>query len=239
MSNGLLVRVGIDLTAGGWNSPCNEKEFCYVPMGNSVDMSSSYDEAYAPYREVVDSFLPETASKLCRWPRLMPRQGHFDPDFRHLSFGDAGSRGSRILSMIGEGDFIVFYAGLRSVDTGFLIYSIIGFYVVDRIYPGRDVPQADWHRNAHTRHGGCRSDGEVVLFAKPGVSGRLLHHLPIGTYRERAWRVRPDLLTEWGDLDISNGYIQRSAYLPSFKKPELFLKWFHRQNPCLLDKNNP
>jgi hypothetical protein len=82
MSNGLLVRVGIDITAGGWNSPCNEKEFCYVPMGSSDDLTPRYDEAYAPYREAVESFLPENAARKCLWPSRMPRKGHFDPDFR-------------------------------------------------------------------------------------------------------------------------------------------------------------
>jgi hypothetical protein len=159
--------------------------------------------------------------------------------FRHLSFGDGGNRGARILSVIGEGDFLAFYAGLRSVDTGYLVYSIIGFFIIDKICQGRDVPEKDWHRNAHTRNGGCHTDGDVVLFAKPGVSGRLLRHLPIGTYREKAWRVSQDILTEWGGLGIKNGYIQRSAYLPRFKRPDLFLKWFELQSPKLIGLDNP
>lgn len=148
-------------------------------------------------------------------------------------------RGARIFSEISPGDFLVFYAGLRSVDTGCLKYSIIGFYVIDHMIKARDVPQEDWHRNAHTRDGGCHRDGDVVLFAKPGESGRLLRHLQIGSYRDGAWRVTEDLLAEWGGLSVKNGYIQRSAYLPMFTDPKRFMAWFKRQNPQLIALDNP
>lgn len=239
MNKGLLVRVAIDSTSGGWNGPCDEKEFCYVPMGSSRNLTMSYDRAYEPYRRAVEAFLPCSVNRRCRWPRRLPLVGHFDPDFEHLSFGDGGKRGDRIVSNLAKGDCIVFYAGLRSVDTGSLVYSIIGFYVIDRVLFGRDVPQEDWHRNAHTRDGGCKDGGDIVVFAKHCVSGRLLHHIPIGSYREGAWRVRQDLLEEWGGLDVRNGYIQRSVHLPMFKDSSRFKQWFDRQNPVLLQSDNP
>jgi hypothetical protein len=48
----------------------------------------------------------------------------------------------------------------------------------------------------------------------------------VGEWRNRAYRVRRDLLRTWGDLSCRDGYIQRSAIPPSFKAPERFLSWF-------------
>ena len=239
MNHGLLVRVAIDSTSGGWNAPCDEEQFCYVPMGSSDDLTDAYDRAYHPYRRSVSEFLSESAHHRTRWPSQLPRAGHFDPDFGHLSYGDGGQRAARIRSHLSEGGFIVFYAGLRSVRTGKLCYSIIGFYAIDGVLSGPSVRRADWHRNAHTRGRGCTDEAAIVVFARPGESGRLRHHIPIGGYRKGAYRVRRDLLHEWGGLDVRDGYIQRSVYLPAFIAPAQFLRWFRRQRPEFLTVNNP
>lgn len=239
MNNGLLIRVAIDSTSGGWNGPCGDADFCYIPMGNSKHLSKNYDRAYQPYRKFVESFLPASAHPRTHWPIRLPRSGHFDPDFEHLSYGDGGQRGSRIRSHLAEGGFIVFYAGLRSIHSGNLCYSIIGFYAIDRVLSGPNVRRADWHRNAHTRGGGCTDDGCVVVFARTGESGRLRHHIPIGSYRSGAYRVRRALLAEWGGLDVRDGYIQRSVHLPAFNDPKRFLRWFRRTPHELLSLNNP
>ena len=240
MTNGLLVRVGIDLTSGGWNSPCFGRNFCYVPMGVS-DLTADYDRAYAPYREAVERLLPPSAPASVRWPCRLPREAHFDPDFEQLTYGDGGQRAARIKDLLSKGcdNFIVFYAGLRSVETAKLIYSIIGFFAIDRVVDAPLVPFADWHRNAHTRPNGCADASQIVVFAKRGQSGRLVEHIPIGEYRRRAYRVTDKLLDEWGNIDVRNGYIQRSAFLPSFKEPKRFLRWFHKQRPSMTARNNP
>jgi hypothetical protein len=239
MNNGLLVRVAIDSTSGGWNGPCDDKDFCYVPMGSSLHLTKNYDSAYKPYRTAVEAFLPDSTHRRAHWPRRLPRCGHFDPDFKHLSYGDGKQRGARIRSHLADGGFIVFYAGLRSVHTGALTYSIIGFYAIDRVLSGPSVRRADWPRNAHTKEGGCKDEGIVVVFARRGESGRLRHHIPIGSYRKHAYRVRRDLLADWGGLDVRDGYIQRSVHLPSFNDPKRFLRWFHDQSPEFLEVNNP
>jgi hypothetical protein len=210
-------------------------------MGSPGDLTEDYDPAYQPYQRAVAALVPASAPAFIRWPSRLPRVGHFDPDFDHLTYGDAAQRAARIRSVLADGDdsFIVFYAGLRSIHTGKLFYSIIGFYAVDRIIAGPSVRRSDWHRNAHTRGGRCSDDGTVVVFARRGSSGRLLHHIPIGTYRRRAYRVTRELLDEWGGLGVKDGYIQRSAFLPRFLDGERFLRWFRRQNATLIPKNNP
>ena len=241
MKTGLLIRIGIDATSGGWNSPCCLRGFCYVPMGSSDDLTENYDPEYRPYQRAVSALVPASAPAYIRWPRRLPRRGHFDPDFDQLTYGDAAQRAASIRSVLSDSDerFIVFYAGLRSIHTGKLVYSIIGFYVIDRIVAGPNVPRHEWHRNAHTRGGGCSDEGTVVLFARRGASGRLLHHIPIGSYRRRAYRVTGELLDEWGGLGVKDGYIQRSVFLPRFLDGERFLRWFWRQKPTLIPKNNP
>jgi hypothetical protein len=239
MNNGLLIRVAIDSTSGGWNGPCDDDGFCYVPMGSSHKLTENYDRAYHPYRRAVSAFLPDSAHHRTHWPRQLPSRGHFDPDFEHLSYGDAGRRAARIRSHLANGGFIVFYAGLRSVHSGELCYSIIGFYAIDGVLSGLSVRRADWHRNAHTRGGGCTDEGTIVVFGRRGESGRLRRHIPIGSYRSRAWRVRRDILREWGGLDVRDGYIQRSGHLPAFRDTTRFLRWFHRQRPEFISVNNP
>jgi len=240
MNNGLLIRVAIDSTSGGWNGPCDDSGgFCYVPMGSSNDLTDDYDRAYYPYRRTVSAFLTDLAHPRCHWPTQLPRCGHFDPDFEHLSYGDAGQRAARIRSVLADGGFLAFFAGLRSIHSGELCYSIIGFYAIDRVLSSPSVRRSDWHRNAHTHGGGCTDEGTIVVFARAGESGRLRRHIPIGSYRRRAYRVRRELLHEWGGLDVRDGYIQRSVYLPAFNEPKRFLRWFHRQPHELIRVNNP
>ncbi len=240
MAAGLLIRVAIDSTFGKWNGPCSAREFCYVPMG-ATEVTEDYDPGYAPYRKAVQNFVPPGASSLVQWPRRLPREAHFDPDFKHLTYGDGGQRATRITDVLSNGDhnFIAFYAGLRSVETASLVYSIIGFYTIDHTLAAPRVPRSNWHLNAHTRPNGCTDAGQLVVFARRGESGRLTQHIPIGEYRQRAYRVTNDLLVTWGGLDVTDGYIQRSVFLPRFLNPDRFLNWFRQQNPIMIARNNP
>ena len=71
-------------------------------------------------------------------------------------------------------------------------------------------------------------DDDVVVRAEAGVSGRLRRCIPIGEYRERAYRVERDILDCWGDLSCKNGYLQRSAVLPTFRDSKRFMDWSAR-----------
>ena len=55
MSNGLLLRVGIDSASGGWNAPCRaDGSFCYIPIadgepgGRGAQFDHTYDE-FSPF----------------------------------------------------------------------------------------------------------------------------------------------------------------------------------------------
>jgi hypothetical protein len=51
--------------------------------------------------------------------------------------------------------------------------------------------------------------------------------------------VTPPILEAWGGLSCRDGYLQRSAVLPSFPDAPRFLRWFERQAPELVSANNP
>ena len=114
----------------------------------------------------------------------------------------------------------------------------IGLFRVAEAVRLRDVAPSRWAENAHTRkirHG----PDDVIIRALPGVSGRLMRAIPIGEYRDGAYRVRRDLLLAWGDLTCKDGFIQRSAVPPGFRDATRFLKWFEAQSPVLVAANNP
>jgi hypothetical protein len=62
--------------------------------------------------------------------------------------------------------------------------------------------------------------------------------VPIGEFRDRAYRVRNELESAWGGLSVKDGYIQRSAVPPAFLAPQLFYEWFIEQDVKLLRRNN-
>jgi hypothetical protein len=167
--NGLLYRVGIDGTAGGWNAPCRtDGSFCYIPIadgqpgGRGEHFDHTYEE-FSPFVTSMGATCPPGLSGVC----------HLDPDFAHLTYGDAGSRAQRIREFIVPGSFIVFWAGLRWLDgpqQGGLVCSIIGFYRVSQVLQAADISILDAHRNAHTRRADPGDDHLVVL-ADPRESG--------------------------------------------------------------------
>lgn len=233
---GLLVRVAADQSEGGgyWNGPVDSGSgrFVYVAIPES---SLSHPNLNKPYAGVS----PALASFGSSLPAHLAKQDmHLDPDFKHLTYGDGRERAKQIRSKLTAGDLIVFYGGLRDVHPSpRLVYAIIGLYVVDDIVSATSVPRSRWDENAHTRLTSLGAD-DIVVRASPRVSGRLERCLPIGEYRERAYRVSPGLLTAWGGLSVNNGYLQRSARLPEFSDANKFYKWFQRQGVSLIPRNN-
>lgn len=138
------------------------------------------------------------------------------------------------------GDLVVFYAGLRSIHLKKdpLIYAIIGLFVVDEVVAVKDVPKERRDENAHTRRGVHEETG-IIVRGIQGKSGRLETFLPIGEFRNSAYRVRKDILDAWGNLSVKDGFIQRSARPPRFLDAEKFYKWFQKQQIGLVQENNP
>lgn len=230
--NGLLVRVGIDSTDGKWNAPARRasREFAYVTI--------TEEHPARTHPTVYDSFVPALISIGASLPaHLRGQSTHLDPDFDHLTYGDRGQRGKRIQTL-NPGDLLVFFAGLRVIDDPAqpLEYAIIGVFVIEGMVCAHTVPPHRWHENAHTRR--APGPNEIVVRARPGVSGRLQRYIPIGEYRNGAYRVTESLLRAWGGLDVKDGYLQRSARLPAFLDVGLFYQWFSAQIPTMIARNN-
>ncbi|SRR5437867_7523945 len=233
----LLVRVAADKSAGGgrWNGPVNSEtnEFVYVSIPEEKTMRAGLEK---PYR------LLEPA--LARFGRTLPmsladRHMHLDPDFTHLTYGDCRERAKQIASKLQKGDLLVFYSGLQDIrGRERLVYALIGLFVIDRIESASQVRPEDWDCNAHTRRIPELVTDDIVVRANPRVSGRLERCIPIGEWRNRAYRVTKPLLDAWGGLSIKDGYLQRSARLPEFKDTERFYRWFKNQGMALVSRNN-
>ena len=234
---GLLVRVGIDGTYGGWNAPMNPHTgvFAYVPITEEGEK-----EVYPGYERGYAEFVAPCRNLGVALPTglLVPdKLAHLDPDFSNLTYGDEHTRGKPLWELE-KGDILAFYASLRPTQTcqHRLVYAIIGLYVVDKVVAAKDIPMEDWDRNAHTRRQPDETD--VVVVGRPTVSGRLERCLPIGEFRNKAYRGTNGLLGAWGGLGVNDGWIQRSGTLPHFCDTRSFYNWFIQQRIPLIAKNN-
>jgi len=162
---------------------------------------------------------------------------HLDPDFKHLSYGDTKNRGRRLLDF-NEGDVVVFYSGLRSINgESELVYALTGILVVQSIDRVINVLPQDFDRNAHTRNI-KNVDTDIIVRGKPKVSGRFRKYIPIGEFRNKSYRVKTEILDEWGNIGVKDGWIQRSVYPPLFLDPKKFMEWLHDKYPELMASNN-
>lgn len=234
--NGLLVRVGADQSLGGgaWNGPVDVAtgDFVYVAIPERLPVHCGLEKPYSAL-----------APSLARMGRRLPpalRDGHMhlDPDFDHLTYGDQGARAKQLWATLHPGDLVVFYAGLADTrGAAHLIYALIGLLVVDRMARAADVPAERRDLNAHTRRASPGAE-DVIVFGRPGVSGRLRRCVPVGEWRDRAYRLRRDLVVAWGGVGVTDGYLQRSARLPRLLDPPRFLAWLDLQGPELIGANN-
>jgi hypothetical protein len=232
----VLVRVGADLSVGGgsWNGPVDTQsgKFAYVAIPESRTVHAGMTRFYSALIPVLATFGVSLPAHLCSL------HTHLDPDFNHLTYGDQGERAKQ-LRKLNRGDMIVFYSGLADVRGGpRLVYAIIGLFVVDEIILASSVPTSSRDTNAHSRRILSDAAQDLIVRARPRMSGRLARCFPIGEWRDRAYRVRRDVLEAWGGLSVKDGYLQRSARLPQFHDPEQFQRWFESQGPTLLQANN-
>lgn len=240
---GLLLRVGVDMSYGQWHGPMNPDSlsFVYIPIPETPKfwgpLATPYSRFTAPLKrfstnsDITDDVsLPE---------HLSGRMCHLDPDFEHLTYGDQPvSRGARVSSLERD-DFIAFFASLKPIRgcSQNLVYALIGIYFVDHITTVATTPDNQRYMNAHSRRQGGNV-ADIIVWANPKRSGRFKTCMPIGEYRDGAYRVREPLLEEWGGLHVNNGYIQRSIRPPFFSNPIKFLEWLDEQAPILLHVNN-
>lgn len=238
----ILIRVGIDMTAdsGKWNAPCNPRtgDFVYVPIKqtkpNVPGMEKRYSDTVVP---ALASFSRCNKRDVSLPEHLAGERMHLDPDFQTLTYGDTRTRGKK-LADFRQDDLVVFFAGLESIWDKSLVYALIGILTVREIVPVKDIPEHRRDENAHTRNSPLEPT-DIIVRGKPGKSGRLAQCIPIGEFRDGAYRVTKPLLAEWGGLSVKNGYIQRSANPPLFSDPERFYGWLRKQKPLLIQTNNP
>jgi len=222
----------------GW-PPGNK--FAYVPIPETGSLRPGMAYPYSLVSAAVQVFglsVPDWLDGL---------NMHLDPDFEHLTYGDQGQRAAQIKQKLSPGDLLVFYAGLRDVHPqANLVYALIGLYVIGDIVSASSIDSVHWPENAHTRRVLGLDASDIVVRAKPGISGRLTRCLPIGSFRSPvhaphkrpSYRVAPNILHAWGGLSVVDGYLQRSARLPEFLNPDRFYSWFRNHNIPLISKNN-
>jgi hypothetical protein len=241
----ILVRVGVDHSYGNWNAPADpdSRRFVYVPIPEKVG-TRFHRGCKRSYHEVVPT-LSQFASEFglglagIGWPKdLEIRAMHLDPDFDELTYGDVGNRRGAGIRQLDRGDLVVFYAGLRPIRrSNRLIYALVGMLTVDDVVLASSIPKKYWARNAHTRKV-IRGVHDIVVRGIAGRSGRFRKFLPIGEFRDRAYRVRRDLLRAWGGLTVTDGFLQRSATPPHFVDALKFQRWLDRQDVELMEVNN-
>ena len=133
---------------------------------------------------------------------------------------------------------VIEVTGLRSIiDPNGLVYALVGLFVVEEVVRAIDVFTERRHENAHTRWK-TLSENDVVVRGRHRVSGRFDRCVPIGEWRDGAYRVRRDVESTWGGLTVKNGYIQRSAVPPEFIDARRFYNWFQEQGILFLERNN-
>ena len=242
----LLVRIGVDQAFGGWNAPVDAAgRFVYVPIPEPAGtpfhpgLERRYNEVLPALHRFCRGCDRDLSVDLRFPPGLLDRPMHLDPDFECLTYGDVGGRRGAGMVPMTAGDLLVFYGGLRPVHEceHTLVYALMGLYVVDEVVSVANVPAGRWYENAHVRRA-RRGDTDIVVRARPGVSGRFDRCVPIGEWRAGAYRVRPDVLAAWGGLSVKDGYIQRSAVPPIFRRPERFLGWLDKQDVTVVARNN-
>jgi hypothetical protein len=238
---GLFVRIGIDTSCGYWNAPLDleTREFVYVPIPEAERCTLGLERKYD---EVVPSLFrfSEKHGTSVKLPQQLANQNmHLDPDFNYLTYGDVGSGRGLRLTQLEQGDIIAFYSSMVPIkqNSNMLIYALIGFYVVNEVIRASEISKNRWEENAHTRRKEI-NDEDFVVRAKSSESGRLKRCIPIGEWRNKAYRVRTDILLKWGGLSVEDGYIQRSAVPPFFLHPEKFYKWFKENSDGLVQANN-
>lgn len=242
----LLVRIGIDQAYGAWNAPVDaDRRFVYVPIPEQCGtrfhpgLERRYGEVLPALQRFCGAHRRDLYEDLRFPPVLLQHAMHLDPDFECLTYGDDGGRRGAGMVGMAEGDGLVFYGGLRPVHRSEqrLIYALLGLYLVEDVVPAASVPPQRWHENAHVRKA-TRRASDIVVRAKPDVSGRFDRCIPIGEWRAGAYRVRENLLSEWGGLSVKDGFIQRSAVPPAFSRPLQFLDWLERQKVQCIPRNN-
>jgi hypothetical protein len=185
MSKALLLRVGIDSGCGGTLGPIfSDGTFEYVPIPESSQ--------YVSPRSLYFHDLPTRhGGMLAQYVPAKYREAaaHYDPEFKTFTYGDPTRNKRAQLLRLDNGDLLVFYAGLRPVESraASRLY-IIGYFTVasvESISAANSWPPPNFSHllgNAHLRRN-RPDDGLVVVCGHTRAS-----RLPL---RYHAWSAPP------------------------------------------------
>lgn len=127
MSKALLLRVGIDSGCGGTLGPIfPDGTFEYVPIPESSQHVSPrslyFRDLPARHGGMLAHYVPA---------KYRDAAAHYDPEFETYTYGDPTRNKRAQLLRLDPGDLLIFYAGLRPVEswTASRLY-IIGYFTV-------------------------------------------------------------------------------------------------------------
>lgn len=231
-----LIRVGADLSVGGgtWNGPVDSSSgrFVYTPIPERKAVRPGLAKPYSalsPFLAVLGVPLPK---------HLAHDHMHLDPDFEYSTYGDTGRKGVQLAGCLNSGDRLTFYSGLKDSSSNQLVYALIGMILVQEVARATEWPFARYDQNAHSRRVLTNDAADIIVVGSPEASGRLSRCIPIAEYRDRAYRLRHNILEAWGPISARDGYLQRSAVFPSVKESTRFMAWRDRQEVQLVRANN-
>ncbi len=245
---GCLVRVGIDQTCGGFNSPVDidSGDYLYIPIPQGeTECRAGLETPYGTVRPYLEAWNARHGTTVSLPEELFSGNMHLDPDFESLTYGDQRTGRGVNLSKLDKGDFLAFYASFRDINENKLIYAIFGIYFIKELLSVSDIKKINdemiFSSNAHLRLLSPR-ESDIIFFAEDQRSGRFSKIIPIGgKSNDGFYRVEQDILEEWGGINVKDGYIQRSVNPPFFTDAEKFIYWLYKkleQNNVLVLKNN-
>jgi hypothetical protein len=108
----VLLRVGIDTNSGGIHGPLFKNgKFEYVPIPDKDDIDKRmYSNTSGRHGRKLIEYFPES-----KRTRMANEYIHFDPEFTTYTYGDPSSLKSG-LRHLEEGDYLIFYGGLKGWD---------------------------------------------------------------------------------------------------------------------------
>ena len=155
-----LLRVGIDLGCGGFISPLFDDdtfELIYIPEPFPFSkMNSNSLYTYSTFMGRTGKLLHEYFDNQNHKNKMTSKIIHVDPDFEGFTYGDPCFNKAR-LAQLNEGDYLIFYAGLkRKAEKSHFLY-LVGFFEIQNAIAVKDLKDRKdllkyYSTNFHVKH---------------------------------------------------------------------------------------
>lgn len=172
----VLLRVGIDLGAGGLLGPLyGDQSFEFIPIPDGFDLDErTYGTTSGKHGQRFCDYFPPGRRDAMRRKAM-----HVDPEFETFTYGDP-TRLKSGLRRLTSGDLLVFYAGLVGHGCAALpALYIVGYFDVDLASRARDLTEdiiaGKFGANFHVRHPRVyAAQRECLVLVKGKSTSRLL-----------------------------------------------------------------